>query len=201
MGELKIEYHNNFKSWKDIETINDFRYPWRDESPPNTSFRAYHDDEFLYFNFIAEGPRPLIYVKNNNKLEVIHSERIELFFRKDDNLNPYYCFEIDPLGRVLDYEAKHYRKFNRAWTWPSDLQIRAHINKGLYSVSGQFNKKTLIDLGLLQGKSMDVGLYRGHCTSLVNDQAELKWISWVDPGTKEPDFHVPSAFGKFELMP
>lgn len=26
-----------------------------------------------------------------------------------------------------------------------------------------------------------------------------EWISWVDPATTEPDFHVPAAFGWLEI--
>jgi len=201
MKELQIKYLSNFMSWDDLGALNDFTYPWRDETPPNTFFKAYHDDNNLYFKYLAEGSRPLIYVKDNNKLEVIHSERVEIFFKKDDKLDPYYCFEIDPLGRVLDYEANHYRKFNRSWSWPGDLKIKSEISKSFYTVSGQFEKKILTDLGLLKGNLLEVGLYRGQCTSLLRDQAELKWISWVDSGTTEPDFHVASSFGRFKLAP
>ena len=33
--------------------------------------------------------------------------------------------------------------------------------------------------------------------SSYGGEAEAHWVSWVRPGTEEPDFHVPSAFGCF----
>jgi hypothetical protein len=52
-------------------------------------------------------------VVKNDKLEVVNSERVEIFFRKDEALTPYYGLELDANGRVLDYEAEYHRKFNR----------------------------------------------------------------------------------------
>jgi len=69
-----------------------------------------------------------------------------------------------------------------------------------YTVQGRFEKAQLLALGLLQDGVLQAGLYRGHCTALLEDQAEIKWISWIDSGTKEPDFHVPSSFGKLKLQ-
>jgi hypothetical protein len=46
---------------------------------------------------------------------------------------------------------------------------------------------------------MNAGLYRGECVKLEGDKATLRWISWVDPKTANPDFHVASSFGKFIL--
>jgi len=190
--ETPLDYANGIE-------INDFTYPWKEDSPPSTIFHVYHDKKFLHFRFTAFGPPPLVYIKDNHKLEVIHSERIEIFFKQDDELNPYYCFEIDPHGRVLDYQAHHYRDFNRDWKWSDDLNIKTEILADRYLVSGQFKLSILSGLGLFKGDKLQVGLYRGHCTSLVGTDMNIQWISWVDPQTEEPDFHVPSSFGRFEL--
>ena len=42
-------------------------------------------------------------------------DRVELFFSNLTTLSEYYCIEIDPLGRILDYSAKHNRKFDENW--------------------------------------------------------------------------------------
>jgi hypothetical protein len=200
MKTLYIPFIEIFHTWERVEFLNDFSSPWRKDTPPKTAFQAYHNDEYLHFKYTAFGPKPLVYVKTNHKLEVIHSERVEIFFRKNANLNPYYVFEIDPHGRVLDYKASHYRNFDRSWSWPTDLQIKTEIHEYHYTVQGQFKKTDLRSLGLLQNDELQVGLYRGHCTALKKDQANINWISWIDSGTAEPDFHVPSSFGKFILQ-
>ena len=201
MKSLSIPFAKTINSWDQIEYLHDFSYPWRSESPPRTLFQAYHDDNYLYFKYTASCANPLVYVDTNHKLEVIHSERVEIFFRKDADLNPYYVFEIDPHGRVLDYEASYYRNFNREWAWPSDLKLKTKIHKDHYTVQGQFEKAQLKALGLLQDGVLQTGLYRGHCTALIEGKSEIKWISWIDSGTKEPDFHVASSFGKLILLP
>jgi len=201
MKEYKIPYLSQFDDWEQVEAMTDFSYPWRNDNPPATSFQAYHNGRNLYFRFVAMGPTPKVYVDCDDKLEVIHSERVEIFFKKDDALNPYYCFEIDPHGRVLDYEATHYRQFNRDWEWPGNMNIETTSYSAAYVVSGKFELTLLYKMGLLKGNILEAGLYRGHCTALVENQATLKWISWIKPESKEPDFHIPSSFGKLILEP
>ena len=186
-------------NWEKINPLNDFSYPWRVEAAPQTIFRGAQDGEYFYFQFEAYGPKPLVYVDTNSKLEVIHSERVEIFFRSDEKMTPYYCLEMDPHGRVLDYEANHYRQFNRDWQWPDDLAIQTRVEGNKYILSGKVKLDTLADLNLLKDNQIQAGLYRGHCNNLVGKKATLKWISWVDSETPEPDFHVASSFGLLML--
>lgn len=195
MKKWEVYKKTNFKSWENIDSIEDFSYPWLDENPPKTLFRAFYDDLFLYFHFTAFGKDPKIYVETNNKLEVRFSERVELFFRRDEDMRPYYCLEMDPNGRVLDYKACMYRKFDRNWTWPDPLDIKTIIYKDKYTLEGKICLKTLRDLGVLKTNMIEIGVYRGHCTKLDKKDDSIKWISWVDSKTRTPDFHVPSSFG------
>ena len=114
-------------------------------------------------------------------------------------MSPYYCLEIDPYGRVLDYKAILYRKFDRNWQWPESLSIESKINDKNYTVEGKISLSILNQLDLINNNNIQIGLFRGHCTNLVGNAATLKWISWVDSKTPEPDFHVPSAFGILKL--
>jgi hypothetical protein len=133
-------------------------------------------------------------------MEVVHSERIELFFRANEKMQPYYCLEIDPHGRILDYKAKLYREFDKSWQWPDSLSIKALIEDENYTVQGVISLLVLKQLGLINNGQIEIGLYRGHCTKLNGNNASIKWISWVDPKTKRPDFHVPSSFGILKLQ-
>jgi hypothetical protein len=199
MKKNRINKVMDFSNWNQIVKLTDFCYPWRDEKVPLTEFRAYYDDTYLHFLFVSSGSKPLVYVNNNNKMEVIHSERVEMFFRSDESMKPYYCLEIDPYGRILDYRANFYREFDRNWFWPESLFIQSKISDKTYSVQGKISLFILDKLGLLKNNEIQIGLFRGHCTELKGDIASIKWISWVDPKTKHPDFHVPSAFGLFIL--
>ncbi len=199
MKVYSIHKLSAFENWDGFSSVDDFSYPWRSEAAPKTLFQAYYDDVAIHFRFLAYGPTPFVYVKDNNKLEVIHSERVEIFFRTDERMQPYYVLEMDPHGRVLDYKANHYREFDRGWEWPDSLAIQTAKKEDHYTLQGKFNIETLQELNLIQDNEIQIGLYRGHCTEMLNGKANVKWISWVDSGTDEPDFHVPSSFGVLRL--
>lgn len=199
MKQILIPKITDFSSWDKAAKIDDFSYPWQKEKAPKTIFYSYYDDNYIHFRFVAFGPKPLIFVRNNNKLEVIESERVEIFFRSDDKMNPYYCLEMDPLGRVLDYKAELYRKFQRNWQWPESLMIKTTITNENYSLQGRISLNVLKELNLLKDKEIQIGLYRGHCTKIKKKKGFIKWISWIDSKTKTPDFHVPSSFGLLKL--
>lgn len=197
MKQFTVPNIITFSSWDNIPKLYDFVYPWRNEKAPNTTFRAYHDNNFLYFKFVASGSKPHVYVESNNKLEVSNSERVEIFFRRDECMKPYYCLEIDPCGRVLDYKANLYRDFDRSWQWPESLSIKTEIEDKFYSVEGKVSFSVLKKLELIKNDKIEIGLYRGHCTGINDKKASINWISWVDSKTEKPDFHVPSSFGLF----
>ena len=47
------------------------------------TFKAYYDDEKIYFQFKVNCKSPKVFVKNNNKIEVVNSERVEIFLLKN----------------------------------------------------------------------------------------------------------------------
>lgn len=189
----------DFKNWSDAKKIIDFSYPWKETKSPHTSFSAFYDENHIHFRFEAHGTTPIVFVENNNKMEVINSERVEIFFRTNEKMNPYYCLEIDPLGRVLDYKAKHYREFDRQWKWPEPLEIKTIIQNQKYIVEGKISLSVLSNLKLINNNCIQIGLFRGQCEKILDKKASINWISWIDSKTKNPDFHVPSAFGVLKL--
>jgi hypothetical protein len=189
-------------SWERANELKAFVYPWSPEMPPEITFRALWDKLRFYFRFDVVAPEVLTYVLNNNKMEVVHSDRVEIFFRSDARLDPYYCLEMDPLGRVLDYRTRFYRQFEYQWQWPGKKQllVRAAMTESGYWVEGSMSLGSLRKLGLLENNRLQAGLYRGQCLRLTGQQAEFKWISWVRPDSERPDFHIPSSFGTIELV-
>jgi len=199
-GELVVTGKGDSPSWKKGTALSDFEYPWEGKKSTTTSFKALHDSEWFYCLFDVHDPDVKVYVVNNNKLEVINSDRVEIFFKKDDRLLPYFCLELDPNGRVLDYEAQYHRNFNPEWSWPSgQLTVKASRTKEGYKVEIAIRKESLRQLGLLQGNTLQAGLYRAECTSLEGDKATMSWISWIKPNSETPDFHISSSFGRLIL--
>ena len=189
--------------WEQANINSDFSFPWEHEESPKTTFRALYDDENLYFRFDVQDDNVLTYVREDHKMEVVDSDRVEIFFRQDDKLNPYYCLEMDARGRVLDYTTRYYRDFDYEWQWPQtgNLSIKASEKKDSYVVEGSISLDSLKELGVLKNNQLEAGLYRGYCMSLPeeNNAANLRWISWVNPEVEKPDFHIPSSFGKLVL--
>ena len=143
-----------------------------------------------------------IYVKSNDKREAVRSDRVEIFFKVDDAMKVYYCLEIDPLARVFDCKGEHYRKLDTAWSWQEgQLQVKSHRHATGYSVELRISKKSLEQLGLLKDNTIHAGLFRADCYELNDNHAEFRWISWINPGSPTPDFHIPEAFGELKLEP
>jgi hypothetical protein len=198
--ELVVTGKGDSHLWKKGNTLTNFNYPWEKEKAPQTVFKALHSNDWLYCLFEVSDNNVNIYKDTNEKSEVVFSDRVEIFFKKDDDLNPYYCLELDPLARVFDYEAKYHRQFNSEWSWPAgELVVKSSRKKEGYIVEIAISKRSLNQLGMLKDKNLQAGLFRGNCISLSGKEATIKWISWVKPKSPDPDFHIPSAFGVLTL--
>jgi hypothetical protein len=191
-----------FPNWDQAIVLNEFTYPWPEERAGNITFRALWNDFRFYFRFDVLSSDVKVFSETNHKMEVIESDRVEIFFRTDSNLNPYYCLEMDPLGRMLDYRARYYRQFEYNWQWPDEDQIgiTASVSEAGYAVEGSISMASLNQLSLLTGHELQAGLYRGECTGITEKKGRFKWISWVKPESEKPDFHIPSSFGVIKLQ-
>jgi hypothetical protein len=129
---------------------------------------------------------------------------VEIFIAKDETLADYWCIEIDPLGRVHDYHAQYYRKFDSGWDCPG-LQVTAQRTATGYAVTGSVALQTLGDLRerpVQRGTFVRIGLFRADFfgpPGATRGESATNWISWVRPTSTKPDFHLPSAFRLWEV--
>jgi len=199
-GDISLTGDGNSIGWRQAACLDDFSYPWEKSRPRRTSFKAVHDERWVYFLFDVEDSNAYADTAMGNKLDVIDSARVEIFFRQDEQLSPYYCLEIDAVGRVLDYKGHHHRQFDFAWSWPANgLNVAARRSENEYTVEIAISKQSLHALGLLSGSLLQAGLFRAECTHTVNAREHMRWISWVKPAADTPDFHIPSSFGVLSL--
>lgn len=199
-ADLKLSGEGSDPLWREAVVLSDFRYPWEKESPPATRFRALHNDAWLYCLFEVADKNVHVFRDKNDKSEVASSSRAEIFFRLDEKLTPYYCLEMDPDGRVMDYRATHYRKFDLGWSWPAGhLIVKTERNQNGYTIELAVSKASLKELGSLKGNILEAGLFRGDCFPKKEGRPDFKWISWMIPESKTPDFHIPSSFGALKL--
>jgi hypothetical protein len=184
-------------AWKQANVETAFGYPWEDFPPPRTEFRALFDAYALYFTFTVEDDDIVLVESFRDKEDVVFEDRVELFFALDESLEQYFCLEIDPLGRVLDYRASHYRIFDFSWSFPGLDVVGVRTSDG-YAVQGRIALETFQSLGfppLDSDGGVKFGMYRADFRHVAGGKWKERWISWVDPQTDEPDFHVPQSFG------
>jgi len=188
-------------SFSTAEILTDFYSPWTEDKVPPMTFRALWNEKSFLFRFEVFDTDIHTFVETNHKMEVVHSDRVEIFLRRDEQLDPYFCLEMDPLGRVLDYKTQYYRKFEYEWQWPGkdDLEVKAEFIPNGYRVEGTISLHSLNELGLLKNGILEAGLFRGKCLSPAPNPV-FNWISWIHPDSESPDFHIPSAFGKLLLV-
>jgi len=188
--------------WDKADNLLDFSYPWREETAPQTSFRALWSDTHLYFLYRATDPDIILKERGMGERDAVESDRVEIFFKADDKMDPYYALEMDALGRVLDTEGRFHRNIDYDWNWPKgQLVLEATRDEEGYFVEGSISFASLRQLGMYKDDQLlKAGLYRGEYVTDDNGDIVTKWISWVMPDSETPDFHIPSSFGLLKLV-
>jgi len=188
--------------WPEERWESELVFPWRDVPAPETAFILQTDGAGLYFAFwVADEDVVVVDGPPDDESLVARGDRVELFFARDEKLREYYSIEIDPTGRVLDYSARFYRHFDEGWDCPG-LEVAAQRRPGGYDVEGRLSRRALKSMGLSlpsDGNPMLAGVFRAEFSHRGGEAAHESWISWIRPWVPRPDFHVPSAFGCFQL--
>ncbi|WOD42692.1 sugar-binding protein [Hwangdonia lutea] len=198
---LTITGKGNDRAWEHAEVLSDFVSPWDKTDIDKIEFRALYNTEYLFFCFKVFDAD--IYVDSTDETHhsINNSDRVELFFRADKNLNPYYCLEIDPTPRIMDFMAKPNKDFNFYWNWPTqDICVKSDIGDNFFTVEGAISLASLKRFKLLKDGKIETGIYRAKYKKQPDESYQPTWITWVDPKTTEPNFHTASSFGVLKLM-
>jgi hypothetical protein len=187
--------------WSQAALLKDFGFPWEPTPAPSTEFRALWDDERLHFRFDCVDSELVLGAGPTQKERVLGSDRVELFFAPSLELDPYFCLEMAPSGDTYGYRAKTYREFDDDFQFRG-LELSSRIEGTGYAVWGSLPLATLRALDVLkaEARELQVGVYRAEFSHEPTGGVHFGWMSWVDPRTEAPDFHVPSSFGVFELL-
>ncbi|APU11164.1 sugar-binding protein [Cellulophaga lytica] len=200
-GKLNINGKGDDELWSKAEILSDFISAW--DSRPNSKieFRSLWDSKKLFFYFKVFDSQIIIDEKDNNEENIGNSDRVELFFKMNDTLNPYYCIEIDPKSRILDFRANAKRKFEFDWCWPKgELEVKSNITAHYFTVEGAITINSLKGLDLIKNYKIETGIFRAKYYLTENSKHESTWISWVNPNTQYPNFHTSSSFGVLHLL-
>lgn len=121
--------------WQKAELLTDFVSPWDNEKIEKIEFKALWDSKNLFFCFTVFDNVIHIDKTDNSFGSIGNSDRVELFFRTSASLNPYYCLEIDPTPRIMDFKAYPNKNFNFEWKWPiNDITVKSQINSNNFTV-------------------------------------------------------------------
>lgn len=200
-GTLSLTGKGEDKAWEQAQVVNNFISPWDETKIDKIEFRALHDETYFFFCFKVFDANVYIDTTDNTHHSINNSDRVELFFRSDKNLNPYYCLEIDPSPRIMDFIAKPNKDFDFNWNWPvQDISVKSFKGNNYFTVEGTISLASLKTFNLLKNGRIETGIYRAKYYKQNNGSYEPTWITWVDPQTEEPNFHTPTSFGVLEFM-
>lgn len=209
-AKAEIDAALNDEVWADVPSISGgFHFPWDTKEAPLTVFKGYHDGTDFYFCFEVTDSEVVTEEEwKDDESTVDNEDRVELFFAggsvdkpTPDGMEKYYGIEVDPKGRVHDYSIEYYRHFDGTWNLEG-LETKGVTTDTGYIVEGKVPLKSLEDLNLIRDNVMRTGVYRAEFSKENSGDEELimEWISWVDPKTEAPDFHVDSSFGEFRFL-
>jgi hypothetical protein len=187
--------------WTVAACLTSFTFPWESTLPPSTEFRALWDDQTLFFRFDCVDHDLVLGEGETVKERVLDSDRVEIFFTPDLSLASYYAFEMTPRAEALVYAAGYYRDYDWDWNCP-ELRLTAAIQGNRYHVEGSLPLEMLRSVNILKPGATQfyVGVFRAEFSHQADGTLHHGWMPWVNPQTERPDFHVPSAFGIFELV-
>ncbi|MEO8253226.1 MAG: carbohydrate-binding family 9-like protein [Flavobacterium sp.] len=187
--------------WNKADVFIDFVSAWDNKKPEKIEFKALWDNVNIYFCFKVHDNQIHLDKKNDSFDAIANSDRVELFFRTDAALNPYYCLEIDPTPRIMDFKAYPGRNFDLDWKWPKkDLLVKSQIEKNQFTVEIAISIASLKELNLIKDNKIETGIFRAKYYEQENATFEPVWISWINPNTETPDFHTSTAFGVLNLV-
>jgi hypothetical protein len=200
MKRYPVQAARGVIDWSLATCLSDFSFPWEATAPPPSEFRALWTPERLHFRFDCRDDELLLGTGASEKERVLGSDRVEIFVTPDLGLAPYFCLEMAPSGDTYGYRARTYRQFDDDFAWPG-LELSHRIAGDRYSVEGSLPLASLRELGVLKAEAKEffAGLYRADFSRRPDGSVHFGWMSWVDPQTSTPDFHVPSSFGVLEL--
>jgi hypothetical protein len=199
-NELVISGIGDSFVWNQSEVLTQFISPWNPDDFSKIEFRALWDGVYLYFCFTVFDSEIHIDKKDATVECIGNSDRVELFFRPNDSLNPYYCLEIDTAARIMDFKAYPNFNFDFKWNWPqNEIMIKSSIQKDRFVVEGAISIASLKQLDLIHENKIEAGVFRAKYKLNQVGVFEPTWITWVNPETEAPNFHIASSFGLFHL--
>ncbi|MBO4642733.1 MAG: hypothetical protein J5661_07760 [Bacteroidaceae bacterium] len=171
--------------WDKVPVQKSFCAPWTDNMQDETEFQCYLSPHYFYFKFQVPDQTITMQEPFQNKLDVCYEDRAEIFLSATPGMETYYCMEIDPLGRALDYVTNYYRQFDYDWSF-STLQIETVVEASKYIVAGRLSTMEMMQLSIPLNE-----FYMGVFRADFDGPEKVVWYSLLRTERKKADFHLP----------
>ena len=128
--------------------IDALHAPW-DGLEDVTRFRCFADEERFYFYYeVADSTMTLVDPYEGERT-VDWEDRVEIFFSRDSVMTAYFCAEIDPLGRRMDYSSSYKCPLDYEWDFSTmrqagQLTDQGYVVAGSVSISASFDDVQLM---------------------------------------------------------
>lgn len=165
--------------------IDGLHAPW-DGLDDSTSVKIISGPDDLYFLYEVLDTTVTLTEDFSEEADVEPEDRVEVFFSPGPDMEIYYCAEIDPLGRVLDYSCRYPSKMDYGWDF-STLHVLSGLCDGGYTVAFKVSKKELESLGV----DLSSGFYMGIFRADFRTDGSVNWYSHVPSEDESPNFHQP----------
>ncbi|GHT12205.1 hypothetical protein FACS1894170_06730 [Planctomycetales bacterium] len=196
-SRMSLDAADTESDWQRAERFA-FTNPWNREVNPQTVLLLLKDSDNLYFFFDVKDDEIVLDAAYSKERDNENEDRVELFFSKDKEMKEYYCLEIDPKGRCLSYRGHYYRDLQFDWEPPNGFSVVGKIVPSGYKVEGAIPLQFISDFVQEDG-TLFFGTYRAEFSKSKDGTLVMNWLTWIDPKTKSPDFHVPSSLGKLRI--
>ena len=190
------------KAWKQAKEVSVEKYWSGENAPKERQFKAklLWSDTAVYVRFEANQNEPLIVSQKPNlttKTKGLWDRDVcEIFLApKRDEFRKYFEFEIAPNGEWIDlgiYQKPDERITD--WDYMSGMKSAALIEKNKVTMAIKIEFSAL-------GKTPKAGdVWLGNIFRCIGKDPTRGYLAWSPTETKEPSFHVPEKFGKFEFV-
>lgn len=167
--------------------IDGLHAPW-DGLDDATVFRCHADEDRFYFHYEVLDSTLTIIGDYEGERTVDWEDRVEIFFSTTSDMSAYYCAEIDPLGRRMDYSASFGQPLGYEWNF-STMRQAGQVFDGGYIVSGSVARDELERLGV----DLDGGFHMGVFRADFHNDGSVNWYSAVSTDDESPYFHKPDV--------
>lgn len=160
--------------------------PW-DGLDDETEFTCQVKDGRLCFSFAVVDSTMTVSEDYPGERTVDFEDRVEVFFSRDSLMSSYWCAEIDPKARPMDYAAHFGQPFDYGWNF-STLECDAALTSVGYRVTASVALSELQKLGI-DTRAFWMGVFRAD----FHPDMTVNWYSLVPTDDQSAYFHKPDV--------